>query len=100
MNTETPIKPLRYYLGLLLVLFALLALSAGSALLPLGRFNVFINLALSALMTFLVMSSFMHETAARRLTWLTALIGFAWLGILTALALADYLTRAPVPAPW
>lgn len=102
MTTEhaAAVKPLRHYFTLLAALLILLAISVGSALLPLGPFNVTINLAVSGLMTYLVMASFMHETAARRLTWLTAVTGFIWLAILIGLALADYLSRSPVPAPW
>lgn len=102
MNTRknTSIKPLRYYFATLAALLALLAISTGSAQLALGPFNVAINLAISALMTYLLMSFFMHETAARRLTWLTAILGFVWLGILIGLALTDYIGRTPIPAPW
>jgi cytochrome c oxidase subunit 4 len=92
--------PLRHFLWVLAALLALLALSAGSALLRLGAFNTVINLGISVLKTLLVMAFFMHETEARRLTRLTSALGFVWLAMLIGLTLADYLSRAPVPAPW
>jgi caa(3)-type oxidase subunit IV len=46
------------------------------------------------------MTVFMHETEARNLTRLVSALGFVWLAMLITLSLFDFLTRAPVPAPW
>ena len=97
---EQPITPVRRYVAVLAALLALLALSAGSALLPLGTLNPVINFTVSVSKTLLVMAVFMHETSARNLTRLVSALGFLWLAILIGLALLDFLTRAPVPAPW
>lgn len=94
------ITPVRRYLWVLAALLTLLALSAGSALFKLGTFNTIINMGISVLKTLLVMSFFMHETQARRLTRMVSALGFIWLAILIALALTDFLTRAPVAPPW
>lgn len=93
-------KPLRHYLWTLLALIALLLASAGSALLALGRFNLVVNLAVSAAETLLLMGVFMHETGIRNLTRLVSALGFIWLAMLFALSLLDFLTRPPAPAPW
>ncbi len=94
------VTPVRHYLWVLVALLTLLALTAGSALFKLGPFNTVINMGISVLKTLLVMTIFMHETEARKLTRLTSALGFVWLSILIGLALADFLTRAQVPPPW
>lgn len=93
------ITPMRQYLWVLAALLALLALSAGSALLKLGPLNSIINLGISITKTLLVMAVFMHETGARSLTRLTSALGFIWIAMLIALSLLDYLTRTASPTP-
>lgn len=100
-KAETPqVTPLRRYLWVLAALLALLALSAGSALLKLGAFNTVIAMGVSVAKTLLVMAVFMHETEARRLTRMASALGFLWLAILIGLSLTDFLARVPIPAPW
>ncbi|HEY6453505.1 MAG TPA: cytochrome C oxidase subunit IV family protein [Steroidobacteraceae bacterium] len=99
-SREPPVVPVRRYVWVLAALLALLALSAGSALLRLGPLNSVINLAVSVTKTLLVMAVFMHETEARRLTRLVSALGFIWLTMLIALSLVDFTSRAPLPAPW
>lgn len=93
------VTPVKRYLWVLAALLALLALSAGSALLKLGTFNGVINLGVSVTKTLLVMAVFMHETEARKLTRLTSALGFLWLAILIGGALLDFLTRPPSGTP-
>jgi caa(3)-type oxidase subunit IV len=95
-----PVHPVARHLLVLAALLVLLAVSAGSALLPLGRFNPAINMAVSVLKTLLVMAVFMHQSESRTLTRIIAATGFVWLAFLFCLALADYLTRVPLPPPW
>ena len=99
-NTIPHTTPVRRYLWVLVALLTLLALSAGSAVLKLGTVNTILNLSISVMKTLLVMSVFMHETEARNLTRLISVLGFVWLAMLIGLALVDFLTREPVPAPW
>lgn len=94
------IKPIRLYVGVLVALQILLVISIGSALIKLGPFNTIINFAASVLSTLLLMAFFMHDTEARKLTRMASAVGFVWLSLLIGLALADFLTRAPVPPPW
>ncbi|HVN45021.1 MAG TPA: hypothetical protein VMT66_07190 [Steroidobacteraceae bacterium] len=101
MSARAPhVVPLRRLLWVLAALLALLAASAGSALLRLGPWNTVLNLGISVTKTLLVMAVFMHETEARALTRLVSALGFIWLGMLVALTLLDELTRAATPAPW
>lgn len=100
-KAETPqVTPLRRYLWVLAALLALLALSAGTALLKLGTLNTVIALGVSVSKALLVMAVFMHETEARRLTRMASALGFLWLAILIGLSLTDFLARAPIPPPW
>jgi cytochrome c oxidase subunit IV len=99
-EAERPITPVHSYLAVLAALLALLALSAATALLRLGALNPILNFAVSVSKTLLVMAVFMHETSARNLTRLVSALGFIWLAMLIGLALLDFLTRHPVPAPW
>lgn len=97
---QEPVTPVRHFIGVLVALLVLLALSAGSALIKLGTFNTVINIGISVMKTLLVMTVFMHETEARALTRLVSAFGFIWLTMLVSLALFDVVTRSPVPAPW
>lgn len=99
-RAEPPVTPLSHYLWVLAALLALLALSAGTALIKLGTWNTVINLVIAVMKALLVISVFMHETEARKLTRLTSALGFIWLTMLIGLALFDFLTRSVVPAPW
>lgn len=94
------VMPVSRYLWVLAALLTLLLVTAGSALLNLGRFNLVINLSISVLMTLLLMTAFMHETGARKLTRLASALGFIWLAMLIALSLLDFLTRPVIPPPW
>jgi cytochrome c oxidase subunit IV len=90
------VTPVSRLLWTLAALLTLLAISAGSALLKLGSLNTVISLAVAVTK----MAVFMHETEARTLTRLASALGFIWLTMLLALSLLDFLTRAPLPAPW
>lgn len=99
-RAEPPVTPLSHYLWVLAALLALLTLSAASALIKLGTWNTVINLGIAAIKALLVMSVFMHETEARKLTRMASALGFVWLTMLIGLALFDFLTRSVIPAPW
>jgi cytochrome c oxidase subunit IV len=87
-------------LWVLIALLTLLAVSALSALVKLGPWNSVINVGVSITKTLLVMVVFMHETEARNLIRVASALGFVWLAMLIGLAVFDYMTRSPVPAPW
>jgi cytochrome c oxidase subunit IV len=75
-------------------LLALLAVTCGSAYIPLGAFNTWLNFAIATAKALLVAWVFMHLGRAPALVRLFAGTGFAWLLFLAALSAADYLTRA------
>jgi cytochrome c oxidase subunit IV len=99
-KAEPPVTPLSHFLWVLTGLLALLAISAGTALIKLGSWNTVINLGVAVIKALLVISVFMHETEARKLTRLTSALGFIWLAMLIGLTLFDFLTRPVVPSPW
>jgi len=77
-------------------LLALLALSVGAALLPLGPFGVVVNVGIAVVKTIMVMVFFMKLRSDSPLLRIVAVIGFAWVTVLIALSLTDLLTRTPV----
>lgn len=99
-DDKPQVKPMRLFVGVWVALMVLLLVTIGSAFLDLGAFNVVVNLAVSVLSAWLLMTYFMHETPARRLTIMASALGFIWLAILVSLSLTDFLARVPVPPPW
>jgi cytochrome c oxidase subunit 4 len=83
------------YVRTWLALLALLAATCGSSFVPLGRFNVVINLAIAGIKALLVVFAFMHLGKGRPTIRLVAAAGCAWLTLLVGLSLADFLVRGP-----
>jgi cytochrome c oxidase subunit 4 len=80
-----------------LVFLALLALTAATialAYVDLGAWHSVVGLTIAAIKALLVVLFFMHILGSKSLTWVIALSGLFWLGILMALTLTDYATRA------
>jgi cytochrome c oxidase subunit 4 len=90
---QRPVPSLRSYLLTWAGLLALLALTLGTALLPLGRLNLAINLAISVTQALLAVMVFMHLRAELVVVRLAAAAGFLFLGFMVILMLTDYLTR-------
>jgi cytochrome c oxidase subunit IV len=90
---------LRSNLRVLAALLLLLGTSAGSALIPMGVFNEVANLGIAAVKALLVLVFFMRLKTDSPLLRLVAALGFAWLGLLIALSLADLLTRVALQVP-
>lgn len=88
----TPLS-LRRHLLVGIALLALLALTAGSALLPLGAFNAVSNFAIAAVKAALVLVFFMHLGRGDAAVRIAAAAGVLWLGFLVALSLVDFLGR-------
>ena len=74
-------------------LLVLLALTLGSAYLPLGWMNGVVNLAIAVAKALLVMIFFMHLRSSHYVLRLAAAAGFFWLAILIGLSLSDFLAR-------
>ncbi|CAH0260378.1 hypothetical protein SRABI118_03202 [Massilia sp. Bi118] len=83
-----------------LALLALLALSAGTAWIPLGWINTAIGLAVATVKALLVAVVFMRLRAGHPLLRMTALAGLLTMALLFLLSGADYATRTEAPAPW
>ena len=91
---------LRSQLLTLLGLLALLALTLGLALLPLGSFNTVAAVAISLAKMVLVMVFFMRLRDSHPFVRIAAAAGFVWLMLLIGFALTDYLARPSLPLPW
>jgi cytochrome c oxidase subunit IV len=75
------------------VLLALLAVSAGSAYVPLGPFNAAVNLAVAAVMIFLLAAFLMNLRWSNALVRIIAASGLLWLAFMFVLTFTDYLSR-------
>jgi cytochrome c oxidase subunit 4 len=81
-------------------LLALLALTAGSALLQLGWWNSVLNLLIALAKGVLVVLVFMRLRRSHALVRIAAVTGLVTLAVLFGLSATDYATRERVPAPW
>lgn len=99
-QSKPEVKSLKTFAWAWLGLLVLLAFTVGSAFVNLGIANTAINLLVAVIMMLLLMTLFMHESKARRLTQLVSAAGVLWVVLMIGLSLADYLTRVHIPAPW
>ena len=99
-QTKPEVKPLKTFAFAWVGLLVLLGFTVGSAFVNLGTANTAINLLVSVIMMLLLMTLFMHESKAARLTQLASAAGLLWVVLMIGLSLADYLTRVHIPAPW
>jgi len=74
-------------------LLGLLALTCGSAFVPLGSWNVVINYAVALAKTLLVMIFFMHLRRGSAVVRLASATGLVFLALLAGLTLLDRFTR-------
>jgi cytochrome c oxidase subunit 4 len=84
---------IRSYVFVWIALLALLAITCGSAFLPLGRFNIVINFGVAVAKALLVILVFMHLRSATTMVRIVAIIGIFMLGILVVLSLTDFTVR-------
>ena len=87
------IVPIRIYLLIFATLLVLTAVTTAVAFIDLGPLNVVVMLSIACFKATLVILYFMHVRFTNRVTQLAAVTGFAWLLIMFALTLSDYLTR-------
>lgn len=76
-----------------LALLALLALTTASAFVPLGGFNVVVNLGIALAKAALVVVVFMHLRRGTPMIRIFALAGVMWLCFLVMLSLTDFAAR-------
>ena len=83
------------YVRTWIALLVLLAVTCGSAFVPLGHFNTALNIAIAAAKAVLVALVFMHLAKERATVLIVAIAGIAWLSLLVVLSLGDFLLRMP-----
>jgi len=88
------IVPRKIYFAIFATLMALTAVTVMVAYFDLGRLNAVVALTIAVFKALLVVLYFMHVRYSSRLTWVFVAAGFFWLGIMLALTLSDYLSRA------
>lgn len=89
MNAAT----VRPYVVTWIALIVLLAITCGSSFIPLGRFNLAINLAIAVIKALLVIVVFMRLFRSAGMVIVVALIAALDLAILVCLTLPDFLVR-------
>jgi cytochrome c oxidase subunit IV len=88
------------YIGVWCALMILLLLTAGSAYLRLGIWNVVVNMAIAALKTACVALVYMRLRRAVPLLRLVAALALLTLAVLFGLSHTDFMTRTTLAAPW
>jgi cytochrome c oxidase subunit 4 len=86
--------PTRVYYTIFTILMVCTGLTVWIAFLDLGPLNTIAALAIAVFKATLVVLFFMHVKYSTKLTWAVVLGSVFWLGILIALTMSDYLTRA------
>src|SRR6185369_16759779 len=84
----------RLYYTIFAILLFCTYLTVQIAFLDLGAMNTVAALAIATFKATIVILFFMHVKYSTRLTWAVVLGSVFWLGILLALTMTDYLTRA------
>jgi len=84
---------LRTCITVWLALIVLLAITCGSAFLPLGRFNVVVNFGVALAKALLVVLVFMRLLSGTMMIRIVALIGIFTLAILVCLSMTDFAVR-------
>jgi cytochrome c oxidase subunit 4 len=88
------IVPKQVYYTVYAILMLCTYLTVQIAFFDLGVLNTVAALTIAVLKATLVALFFMHVRHSPRLTWVVVVSGVFWLGILLALTMGDYLTRA------
>ena len=88
------IVPTRVYYTIFAILMFCTYLTVQIAFFDLGVLNTIAALGIAVFKATLVALFFMHLKYSPRLTWAVVLGSIFWFGILIALTMSDYLTRA------
>ena len=86
--------PTRVYYTIFAILIVCTGLTVWIAFLDLGPLNTIAALGIAVFKATLVVLFFMHVKYSTMLTWAVVLGSVFWFGILIALTMTDYLTRA------
>jgi cytochrome c oxidase subunit IV len=97
---EHVIEP-KTYLRIFAALIGLTALTVLFSRVPVPQgWHTAVGLTIAVAKASLVILFFMHLIYSARLTWVVALSGLLWLGILISYTLTDYMTRGWNPTSW
>lgn len=92
-DTTPHVTSIGAYLGIYVVLMALLAITVTLDFILVGALGLVAALGIAVVKALLVLLVFMHLRHSTRLTWVFAGSAFLWLAIMAALTLNDYLSR-------
>jgi cytochrome c oxidase subunit 4 len=99
--SEHHIIPIKYYIGVFLLLMVLTAITVIIASFDLehiwGPLNIIVALTIAVIKATAVVLIFMHVRWSSRLTQVIVVSGIFWLVILIAFTLSDYATRSGWP---
>jgi cytochrome c oxidase subunit 4 len=98
-HSENHIVPKRVYFFIFATLIALTWVTALVSRIDLGRWNIFVALAIAILKASLVILFFMHVKYSTRLTKFIVVCGFFWLSLLLFITMADLWTRSWMGVP-
>lgn len=88
------VVPTRVYYTIFAGLMLLTGVTVAIAYVDLGPWNTVVAVVIACFKAMIVVLYFMHVKYSTRLIKLTVIAGLYWMGILMALTLGDYLTRA------
>jgi cytochrome c oxidase subunit 4 len=104
--SEHHIIPIKYYIGVFLLLMVLTIITVIVASFDLehiwGPLNIIVALTIAVIKATAVVLIFMHVRWSSRLTQVIVVSGIFWLIIMLAFTLSDYITRSgwpPKPGP-
>lgn len=92
-HTEQHIVPKRIYLAVFFTLIVMTWVTAYVATVDLGRWNIFVALAIAIFKASIVILFFMHVRYSTRLTKMIVGAGVFWLILLLFIVMADIWTR-------
>jgi cytochrome c oxidase subunit 4 len=93
-NGPHHVVPTAIYYAIFATLMVLTGVTVGVAYIDLGRLNTVAAIVIACFKALIVVLYFMHVKYSTRLIKLTVIAGLYWMGIIFALTLGDYLTRA------
>jgi cytochrome c oxidase subunit 4 len=98
-HSEHHIVPKRVYFLIFAALIVLTWVTALVSRIDLGRWNIFVALAIAITKASLVILFFMHVKYSTRLTKFIVMCGFFWLSLLLFITMADLWTRSWMGVP-
>lgn len=87
------VVPLRLYITVITLLFALTFLTVWTASMDLGAYNTVVALLIAITKATLVVLIFMHVLWSKKLVWIMVGSSMVWFAILIAFTMQDYLSR-------